>query len=108
MVGKRFSVQRHCDTIKHRNSSSRHFINQNRQRLLFENVTTSSPSNKTLEFSRDLCDMVPAKTPLHKVNNQQFRNFLENYTNQYIPTDPTLRKNYLPVMKMFPEKSDAE
>jgi hypothetical protein len=77
MAGKLFSVQQHCDTIKHRNSLSQHFISQNKQRLLFENVTTPSPSNKTLEFFKDLCDMmVSANVLQHKVKNQQFRNFL--------------------------------
>jgi hypothetical protein len=46
--------------------------------------------------------MVSANLPLHKVNNQQFRNFLENYTNQYIPLGSTLQKTiYLPIVKMF-------
>jgi hypothetical protein len=58
MAGKCFPVQHHCDTIKHRNSLSRHFTNQNRQWLLFKNVTTPSPSNKTPEFSKDLCEMM--------------------------------------------------
>jgi hypothetical protein len=97
MAGRHFSVQQHCDPIKHRNSLSRHFINQNRQRLLFENIKTPSPSNKTWEFLKDLCEMmVSANIPLHKVNNEQFRNVLEKYTNWYIPTDSTLPKNYLP------------
>jgi hypothetical protein len=36
--------------------------------------------------------MVSGNISLHKANNQQFRNFLEKYTNQYILTDSTLRK----------------
>jgi hypothetical protein len=50
----------------------------------------------------DLCDvMVTANILQHEVKNQQFRNFVENYMNQYIPTDPTLQKTvYVPIMKM--------
>jgi hypothetical protein len=103
MARKCVYMQEHCDTIKHRNSLNRHFINQNRQWLLFKNVTTPSPSNKTSEFCKDLCEMVvSANIPLHNLNNQQFRNFLEKYMNQYIPTDQHYEKIIsLPVMKMF-------
>jgi hypothetical protein len=91
-AGKCFSVQQHCYTIQHRNGLSQHFINQNRQWQLFKNTATPS-SNNTLEFFKDLCErMVSANIPLHKANNQQFRNFLKKYTHQYIPTDSTLQK----------------
>jgi hypothetical protein len=74
---------------KHKNNLSRQTSHQSRQQLLFDNTATS-PSNKTSEFSEDLCEMmVSDNIPLNKVNNEQFRTFLEKYTTQLIP-DPSL------------------
>jgi hypothetical protein len=39
--------------------------------------------------------MVSSNIPLHKVEAASFRKFLEKYTTQPIPTESTLRKNYL-------------
>lgn len=39
--------------------------------------------------------MLSANIPLHKINNQDFRIFLETYMKRDIPNDPTLRKNYV-------------
>jgi len=39
--------------------------------------------------------MVSSNIPLHKVDIPSFRNFLEKYTTHPIPTESTLRKNYL-------------
>jgi hypothetical protein len=38
--------------------------------------------------------MVSANVPLNKVNNEQFKTFLEKYTTQLIPDESTLRKHY--------------
>jgi hypothetical protein len=68
-------------------------MKQNRQKLRPENPETSS---KTSQFQRDLCEMViSANIPLNKVSNKQFINFMEEYTNKSVPTESTLRKNYL-------------
>jgi hypothetical protein len=40
--------------------------------------------------------MVSSNIPLHKVEAARFRKFLEKYTTHPIPTESTLRKNYLP------------
>ena len=39
--------------------------------------------------------MVSLDIPLHKVEAASFRKFLEKYTTHPIPTEYTLRKNYL-------------
>jgi hypothetical protein len=39
--------------------------------------------------------MLSANIPLHKINNPEFRLFLETYTNRDIPNESTLRKNYV-------------
>jgi hypothetical protein len=39
--------------------------------------------------------MVSSNIPLHKVEAASFRKFLEKYTTHPIPTESTLRKNYL-------------
>jgi hypothetical protein len=48
------------------------------------------------EFSKDLCKiMVSSNIPLHKVEAARFRKLLEKYATHPIPTESTLRKNYL-------------
>lgn len=94
---KRFTVQQHCNTAKHRSCVNREITTESRQRLLFEKSSSSSPkSGNASEFSKDLCTMmVSSNIPLHKVDTPSFRNFLEKYTTHPIPTESTLRKNYL-------------
>ena len=70
-------------------------MKQNRQKLLFEYPETTK-SSQTSQFHRDLCEMlISANVPLNKVSKKQFINFIEKYTNRSIPTESTLRKNYL-------------
>ncbi|KDR17926.1 hypothetical protein L798_08002 [Zootermopsis nevadensis] len=57
-AGKGFNVQPHCDTAKHKNNLSQQTSHQSDQRLLFDITATPSPSNKTSEFSNDLCEMM--------------------------------------------------
>ncbi|PNF39209.1 hypothetical protein B7P43_G01301 [Cryptotermes secundus] len=107
---KRFTVQQHCKTFKHGKCLSRLSTKDSRQSLLFKNSSTnsssssssssSSPSpsstNNGSEFSKDLCQwMVSSNIPLEKLHNQHFRQFLETYTSHPIPSESTLRKNYL-------------
>ncbi|KAJ4450081.1 hypothetical protein ANN_01488 [Periplaneta americana] len=48
-------------------------------------------------FFRDVCEMmVGANIPFHKVENVFFKNFIEKYTEKQLPSESTLRKNYLP------------
>jgi hypothetical protein len=52
--------------------------------------------SKTSEFSKDLYEMMmSADITLHKLNNQHLRKFLERYTNQHIPSETPLQKNYV-------------
>jgi hypothetical protein len=70
-------------------------MKQNRQKLLLENPETST-SSQTSQFYRDLCEMlISANVPLNKVSNKQFINCMGKYTNRSLPTESTLRKNYL-------------
>ena len=83
---KRFHVQQHCSTAKHKNNLARNVALENRQQLLFEKISSSSTTSKTSDFNKDLCTMMmSANIPLEKVNNQQFSNFLQKYTNHHIP-----------------------
>jgi hypothetical protein len=98
---KCFTVQQHCSMTKHKNNLSRDSTKESRQHL-FENASATSPSNKMSEFYKDLFHMmVSANIPLNKVSNQQFKYFFEKYTNQHIPSESTMQRNCLPVMKMF-------
>jgi hypothetical protein len=79
------------------NSVNREFAAESRQRLVFEKShSSSSVLDSAYEFSKDVCKMmVSSNIPLHKVEAASFRNFLEKYTTHPIPTEYTLRKNYL-------------
>jgi hypothetical protein len=57
---------------------------------LFEKALATSPSNKTSEFSKDICQIM-----VNKVSNQQFKYFFEKYKNQHIQSRSALRINYL-------------
>jgi hypothetical protein len=93
---KRFTVQQHCNTAKHKSCVNREFAAESRQRLPFEKShSSSSILGSAYEFYKDLCKMtVSSNIRLHKVEAASFRNFLEKYTTHPIPTETTLRKNY--------------
>jgi hypothetical protein len=94
---KRFTVQQHCNTAKHKSCVNREFATESRQRLLFQKShSNSSVLGSAYEFSKDFCKMmVLSNITLHKVEAASFRKFLEKYTTHPIPTESTLRKNYL-------------
>jgi hypothetical protein len=57
-------------------------------------INTSMQANP---FFTDLCTaFVSAGIPWAKLENPNFHNFLETYTTKSIPSESTLRKNYLP------------
>ena len=93
---KRFTVQQHCNTAKHKSCVNKEFAAESRQRLLFEKShSSSSILGSASEFSKDHCKMmVSSNIPLHKVEAASFRKFLEKYTTHSTPTESTLRKNY--------------
>ena len=44
----------------------------------------------------DLCRaLISANIPLNKLQNTEFRKFLQAYTQNDVPTESTLRKSYL-------------
>jgi hypothetical protein len=94
---KRFTVQQHCNAAKQKRCVNREFATESRQRLLFEKSHSSlSILGSAYEFSKDLCKiMVSSNIPLHKVEAATFRKLLEKYVTHSIPTEYTLRKNYL-------------
>jgi hypothetical protein len=94
---KRFTAQQLCNTAKHKSCVNREFVTESRKQLLFgKSHSSSSILGTAYEFSKDLCKiMVSSNIPLHKVQAASFRNFLEKYTTRPIPTESTLRKNFL-------------
>ncbi|XP_023215156.1 uncharacterized protein LOC111617975 [Centruroides sculpturatus] len=64
-----------------------------KQTLLTQTSETSSKKN---EFSADLCHaIIAANIPFKTLENTHFRNFLEKYCHQKIPSESTLRKYYV-------------
>lgn len=91
---RRFTVTQHIGREKHVRALQRVSSKAATQRLL---PSVASTSGKSSQFSKELCDVfVSANIPLFKLNNPKLRGFLEKHTNQEIPDESTLRKNYLP------------
>lgn len=81
----------HLKTNKHIRALNRH---QNATTLKVQQQVTLCPKKST--FSKDLCQaLISANIPLNKINNKDFRLFLEKYTNKEIPDESTLRKSYV-------------
>jgi hypothetical protein len=88
---KRFTIQQYCNTAKHISCANTELASQSRQPLRFEKSHSSA-----YEFSKNFYKiMVSSNIPLHKVEAARFRKFLEKFTTHPIPTESTLRKNYL-------------
>lgn len=88
---RRYTVTHHLKTDKHSRAINRH-----------QNATTSKVQqqltlcSKKSTFSKHLCQtLLSANIPLNKVNNEDFRLFLEKYTKKEIPDESTLRKSYV-------------
>lgn len=59
-------------------------------------LSESTSKKNVNEFYEDLCmSFVAANIPWYKLQNPQFRAFLEKYTGKHIPDESLLRKNYL-------------
>lgn len=87
---KRAFIERHCNTKKHKASVA--LLEQE-----VNKVPSTSLSSRKSTFFRDVCEMmVGANIPFHKVENVFFKNFIEKYTEKQLPSESTLRKNYLP------------
>jgi len=88
---RRYTVTHHLKTDKHSRAINR-----------YQNATISKVQqqltlcSKKSTFSKDLCQtLLSANIPLNKVNNEDFRLFLEKYTKKEIPDESTLRKSYV-------------
>jgi hypothetical protein len=87
---KRFTVQQHCNTAKHKSCVNREFAAESRQRLVFEKSHSSSSILGSAYFSKDLCKMmVLSNIPLHKARPPVFESSWKN--TQLIPFPPNPR-----------------
>lgn len=90
---KKYQIDQHIKTNAHsakKKQNTKGFV----QSLLTIPVQAAK---KESDFSSDLCKaLVSSNIPLKKLNNPNLRQFLKKYcTNQIIPDESTLRKNYL-------------
>lgn len=91
-TSQRFLVTQHIATAKHKENKER----KSKLQQTFITTSTASTSSGKSGFNTDLCRaLVRADIPLHKINNSDFKMFLEKYTEKKIPDESTLRKNYL-------------
>jgi hypothetical protein len=90
---KKFTVEQHISRIKHINGVELKKKNQ-QSASKFQRLITE-PSKKSC-FNEDLCRaLLSANIPLHKLQNETFKTFLEKYTNKTILDESTLRKSYV-------------
>lgn len=78
-------------------------MNTTKHKLAEEKMKTENKSASMFtsfcaksQFSRDLCKaFIHAGIPLWKLENKSLRQFLEKYTKQHVPSESTLRKNFV-------------
>ncbi|XP_077528186.1 uncharacterized protein LOC144139806 [Haemaphysalis longicornis] len=89
---KKFHLQQHERTALHQANALRNQPSTSRQSFLAESIAQGKKS----EFSADLCEaLVAANIPWAKIENKTFKNFLQKYCKQKVPSESTLRKEYL-------------
>jgi hypothetical protein len=87
---RRYIVTHYLKTDKHSRAINRH---QNATSIVQQQLTLCS---KKSIFSKDIFQtLLSANIPLNKVNNKDFRLFLEKYTKKEIPDESILRKSYV-------------
>lgn len=92
-VSQRFQVTQHIATAKHKENKERK--SRLKQTFITASSTDSTGSGKST-FNTDLCRaLIRADIPIHKINNPDFKSFLEKYINKKMPDESTLRKTYL-------------
>lgn len=90
---KKYFVVQHVQTAKHKSAAEKTSKDKSQACLL---TTFTASSSRKAEFSSDLCKaFIDAGIPLWKLENQSLRCFLEKYTKEHIPSESTLRKNYV-------------
>jgi len=91
---KKFTVEQHISRKKHINGVELKKIQPEQSTSKIQRLITE-PSKKSL-FNHDLCHaLLFANIPMQKLQNEEFKNFLEKYTNKIIPDESTLRKGYV-------------
>ena len=85
-------LAQHLKTALHLRNLERYTARPERQLLLGEVQATGRK-----EFFVDMCEaFLAADIPWRKLDQPKLRKFLEKYTQNAIPDQSTLRKNYLP------------
>ncbi|KAL3103911.1 hypothetical protein niasHT_022426 [Heterodera trifolii] len=96
-----YQLHQHNQTAKHLKNAQRFKEKQNRQKQQFIATTSTNIPDK---FTFDLCSaMISANIPFQKIENNNFRNFLEKNFSRNLPTRKTLC-NYLE--RCFDQKMD--
>ncbi|KAL4104508.1 hypothetical protein QTP88_019803 [Uroleucon formosanum] len=94
VADKKFTVEQHISRKKHVNGVELKKIQQEQSTSKIQRLITE-PSKKS-SFNHDLCHaLLSANIPMQKLQNEEFKNFLEKYTNKIIPDESTLRKGYV-------------
>ncbi|KAL3082616.1 hypothetical protein niasHT_038227 [Heterodera trifolii] len=87
-----YQLHQHNQTAKHLKNAQRLKEKQNRQKQQFLPTTSTNIPDK---FTFDLCSaMISANIPFNKIENNNFRGFLEKNCGRNVPTGKTLH-NYL-------------
>ena len=90
---KKYFISQHVQTAKHQNAANKTKPGDQQTSLL---TTFSASTSRKSTFSLELCKaFVDAGIPLWKLENKSLKLFLEKYTKQVIPSESTLRKNYV-------------
>lgn len=106
-------VKQHIGTDKHKEGITKRNERGSsaRQSLLTEHQHQPQTSEKTSEYSMDLCKtFIEANIPLKKAGHPSVVKFLDKYTGKAMPSESTLRRKCVPnlyddTMKMLREKA---
>lgn len=92
---RRSQVLQHLKTTIHESSAAR--AQKKSQQLISTALSGVDTKSQKSAFSADLCEaLVSADIPIFKVQHNAFKAFLEKYTNEKVPDESGLRKNYFP------------
>ncbi len=90
---KKYFVTQHLETSKHKAAATR---NTGEKKACLISTYSAAASSRQNQFSVDLCKaFIDADIPLWKLENKLLKCFLEMYTKEHVPSESTLRKNYV-------------
>lgn len=93
-ASKKFQMDQHLKTAKHLKNAN---LKTPKQTLFADCGPNNSVVPTKNQFYMDFCEaLVTANIPLNKLNCEIFHSFLEKYTKTVVPSESTLRKNYIP------------